>query len=121
MTRKAITGIPHVEVQREEELLDQFRKAIAPFPDWRDRIKCRDLEFFRYLETMMVDPTLLEESGPEKVEGQRMNAAKRIIWKVYLNLKAGRAPFDRGFDWLITSIPKRPMAKPRRKREDGSR
>ena len=113
MRRKGIIEIPHVGIQREGELLSRFRMAIAPFPDWKDRIKSRDPEFYRYLETMMVEPTLPKERGPKKLEGERINAARRIIWKVYLNLKAERAPFDRGFDWL--SIPKRPMARPRRK------
>jgi hypothetical protein len=62
---------------------------------------------------MMVDPTLPKGRGFEEVEGGRINAAKRIIWKVYVNMRAGRAPFDKGFDWL-TPIPKRPMVKPRR-------
>jgi len=113
MGSKAKIGVQQVEVQREGKLLDRFRKAIAPFPDWKDRIISRDSEFYRYLETIMVEPTLPKEKESKKVKVETINTAKRIIWKVYLNLKAGRAPFDRGFDWL--SIPKRPMAKPRRK------
>jgi len=118
MGSKGKIGVQHVEIQREGKLLGRFRKAIAPFPDWKDRIRSRDLEFDRYLETMMVDPTSPRERQPKKLEVQQVNTARRIIWKVYLNLKAGRAPFDRGFDWLGVSIPKRPMAKPRRKGED---
>jgi hypothetical protein len=103
------------EIQREAELLGRFRKAIARFPDWKDRIVSRDVEFYRYLETVMVDPTLPRGGRFQKLKVQQMSTAKRIIWKIYLNLKAGRAPFDRGFDWLSGSPPKRPMAKPRRK------
>jgi len=115
MGSKGKIGVQHVEIQREGELLSRLRKAIAPFPDWKDRIVSRDEEFYGYLETMMVDPTSPKEGRIKKPKGHQVNTAKRIIWKVYLNLKAGRAPFDRGFDWLSVSFPKRPMAKPRRK------
>lgn len=115
MGSKGKIGVQAVEVQREGELLGRFRKAIAPFPDWKERIVSRDEEFYRYLETVMVDPTLPKEGRIKKLKVQQMNTAKRIIWKIYLNLKAGSAPFDRGFDWLSVSLPKRPMAKPRRK------
>jgi len=115
MGSKGKIGVQHAEVQREGQLLGRFREAIAPFPDWKDRIISRDSEFYRYLETVMVDPTSPREGRIKRLQVQQVNTAKRIIWKVYLNLKAGRAPFDRGFEWLSVSPPKRPMAKPRRK------
>ncbi len=66
MKRKAMNRIAYVEVQKQGELFDRFGKAIVPFPDWRNRIKSRAPEFYRYLETMMVGSTLPKGKGLRK-------------------------------------------------------